>query len=189
MGELRYNNEPLAAYSAAAFLSLVRGLPRQEIEVETSNGIYKANLRGKDGLCEILMPKCKLLYSNNRKIIQNIDINHIDALMKNGLIRAVRCKNCKGVSEEVLQALACSSDGENIVGTMAISASPEGYSIRAYPLGKYGEFDFLYAAASLVYGSLSPAYTRFAFENSKNAHFARLSDFGAVYLASEISTL
>ena len=185
--DAHYNQNALAAYAAAVFFSRVRGFPTGEFEVETPRGVYKTLLSGDGGKCEILMRKCKLLYSKSPKTIQNVDINPVDALVVGGTIRALKCRAADGVSDEILHSLACSSQGENIIGSMAISKEKVGYRARVFSLENCSELDFLLAAASISYGTLTNLHARLDLCGSEAQLFARVAKDGALYLSSKIS--
>ena len=180
---------PLAAYSAAVFLWRVRGLPLDALEVETPVGVFKAALSGIDGKYEILLPKCKQLYSKSDKILKNVPTKTAKIKLGDDELRAFLCQDSDCVSDEVLRALSCSDNGERLIGALALSPQNSGYSVAFYSLGHLGYFDLLWALSSLDFLHLTERASRFEFRGLKDGVYARASPSGALALSSDIAIL
>ncbi len=62
-----------AAVAAAGFLVAFRGLPLDEVEVETDGGIFKVRFSEHNGKVSIILPKCKQILEKNHIFSGNIE--------------------------------------------------------------------------------------------------------------------
>lgn len=166
---------PPAALAAYEFLTLVRGLPLDEAEIETPVGIFKVARGGNDGKCEIILPKCKQLSTNSPIIINNTTIFVSTLRTDLGIIRVYKCEDIDALNDGILPSICASSDGENIRGALAYSQVGGTARVKSYFLeeGTRSEgFVAAYAVACLAVGfkhSESPLKITLA----KNDFFAR----------------
>ncbi len=146
---------PPAALAAYSFLVYVRGLPIDEAEIETPDGIFKTIRVGNDEKCEIILRKCKQLRINLPIEVQNTTILCTTLKTDVGIVRVARCENSEMVSDYVLRELTLSSDGENIRGALLYSENGDGITVRRYFIendGKCLDFISAHAVATLACG-------------------------------------
>ena len=164
----------------------IRGLPLEEVEVETTHKKYKIVVSGKDVKCEISLPKCKVISSKLCKNAQNVELYASDVFSKYGIIRACECADADIFSVDNLRALSLSDHGENIIGSVAISNALDGYLINYYSLLPLSLLDVLFAASSYLYRKLVSTPTQFTVRGSNVQLSARIGREGELLLSSQI---
>ena len=111
----------ISAFCAGTFLYKVRGYPNEELEIETSDGIYRVVRDQKSGIISILLPKCKVLYTNKREMLNEAEVFTSAFSYKNYIFKLVECKNVIHFSDAVLRALSRLSLGDSIDGVAVYS--------------------------------------------------------------------
>ena len=120
----------LAAYCAGVFMHEFRGLPNDTLDVETSKKIYKVVRGQKDGKSSVILPKCKVLYSNKREIIDETELAVSAVSFKDRIFKLVECVDAKHFSDVSLRALLRSCLGDSVDGVAAYSVEEGGAFVR-----------------------------------------------------------
>lgn len=91
-----------AAMAAAAFLTELRGLPLEELDIDTDCGVYRIISANNPQKREILLPKCKLLCAKTPITVENIEIFVSVVSDGHGMICTVKCSDVATFSESAL---------------------------------------------------------------------------------------
>ena len=151
-GKERYRYES-SALAAATFLLLVRGLPLDEISVETPMGDFYVNFTENGGKCGIILRKCKILCTNKAILLGGVELLCTETLTINGTVRVFFCEDSGCFSKESLSALSLADEKNNIVGALAVSVKNGYASVKAHSVNSERESigcDMLLAAASAL---------------------------------------
>ena len=144
-------NDPVGAVCAAAHLSLVRGLPLDEFEFETPDGILKIFRTG-DGFFALTIPKCKVLFTETAEML-GCEVRYTDVFMLDGVYRVVQSENASASHPSALIPLL--SVGRYLPDAVLFFSVTEG---ELYIL-PYTDFNpsppsslLLFSAAAYAYG-------------------------------------
>jgi len=152
-GELRANYAA-SALAAVGFLVCVRGLPLDEVTVETPSGIFEVM---KDFATEefgVLLPKCKILCTKSLVYASSIELDAVELVTKCGTVRIFVCPDADCFSAEALSALSLGADGENISATVALSMHGEYAKMKLNRVNSDKEsplLDAILASATLIF--------------------------------------
>ena len=125
-GNLR-ENYAASALAAVGFLVYIRGLPLDEVTVETPVGIFEVIRAERNAELGVLLRKCKFLCSKTLKYAKSIEICATEMLTKCGVVRIFVCPDADSFSAEALSVLSLGDDGENVSASVALSVH-EGYA-------------------------------------------------------------
>ena len=134
-----------AAYCAGVFMYELRGLPNDCLEVETSREINKVTREQKDEFTSIILPKCKVLYSNKRENVDDTELFVSAVSFRDRIFKLVTCTNAEHFSDVALRALLRSGIGDSIDGVAAYSMDDGGADIRYLLRESCSEFDVISA--------------------------------------------
>ena len=136
-----------ASVAAAVFLFAVRGLPLDEISVETDKGREDIEIAENGKKYYIRLPKCKLLCSNETKNIQKTEITFSDILVFDRRVRTVICDDVAFFLRENMASLIL-DDIEGCADVVtAASLSDNVLQIECYSRALC-ESDHIYSAIS-----------------------------------------
>lgn len=125
-GEKFYGYE-LSSIAASIFITEVRGLPLDEVSVETPCGIFEIKRVGSLLKYGIVLEKCKLIYTNKPVYVDEIEALVTAFSYKNNIYRATKCENLSLFDTNYLNSLLL-SNGEGCIDG-AIVYSQEGNNI------------------------------------------------------------
>ncbi len=127
------------ALAAACFILVVRGLPLDELSVETPVGKFEVLYSKKEEKCGILLPECKLLCSNKAAICSATELFFSEVLTDSGIVRVFECDDCTRFSNESLARLSIGDDGENISASVAFSCHNGSLSLKVHSVNPSSE--------------------------------------------------
>ena len=143
------SNDPAAAVSAAAHLSLKRGLPLDEFLFETPRGFLKISCTG-DGFFALTLQKCKVLFTDFVETL-GCTVKYCD-VSAGGVCRVVLAENIRAADTLALKELLTA--GRHLPSAI-LFASLDGSELEILP---YTDFNpsppsliELYAAAALAF--------------------------------------
>lgn len=107
---------PSAALAAAAFLTFVRGLPLEEVDIESEGERFKILLLPKRDNLQIFLPKCKLICAKRDVIVEKIKISVSDVNVNGRRISLIRCDDfsafdSSGLSRIIFESSEFAPDG------------------------------------------------------------------------------
>ena len=118
---------PSLALAAATFLTSVRGLPLDETEIETDGGIFKVERDVSSGKYGILLPKCKVIFTNKEMIVDKMPIKTSVVRALGNRICVSECADYEHFDHSSLARIALECDA---VGAVAYSRVSEGIVAR-----------------------------------------------------------
>ena len=119
------------AYASALFLTLVRRLPLEEIEMDSPHGVCLIKMLGNVGKYGILMPKCKYLRTKTLEFEGKItkDVKIVQA--GNACFSICHASDSDMIPKHILRRGLLSDRGENIIASAAVSAAGDSVSVKA----------------------------------------------------------
>ena len=120
-GELTLPIYLRCAIAAAVFLRRIRGLPLDEIDVETPVGHFTVGFDRSTLYPRIKAQKCKLLFSNYRETAQNVEVISNIYSTEIGRIKLIRCRNTSTFSCDALRQLSHGEQDTDLAATVAYS--------------------------------------------------------------------
>lgn len=133
-----------ASLAATAFLVAERGLPLDEVSIETESKNTDIEIAEKGKKYYIKLPKCKLLCSNKEKKSEKTEIIFSDILVFDRRVRTVICDDVAFFSKENMTSLIL-DDAEGCADVVTVaSLSNDIISIECYSLGLH-ESDYIYS--------------------------------------------
>ena len=151
-GVLR-ENYAASSLAAAAFLYYVRGLPLDEICVETPAGIFEVICLDGKGEFGVLLRKCKVLCSKSLTYAASIEVYAVELLTKCGVVRVFECPDADAFRAEALSVLSLGSGEENVCAAVALSYSESRVKMKLHRVNSDREsplLDAILAAATLM---------------------------------------
>lgn len=112
---------PSAVLCAAMFMRGVRGLPLDEVEIESCGKIYRIKYDHKSGKYYILMPKCKLLSSNINIFVNEIPLSVSLVECRDGLVSVNKCDDVEHFSISSLRRIYTEMRPYMTLGAVAYS--------------------------------------------------------------------
>lgn len=149
------SSDEVTAFCAGAFLYNVRGLPSEEIEVETPGGVYRISRCSKTDKISIILPKCKVLYTKKKEIIDEIEIFVSAFSYKNYIFKVCECKNSAFFADANLRALLRSSIEDSIDGVAVYSIEKDEVLVKLLPSDMQSGSLRLYALLATATAALS----------------------------------
>lgn len=153
------NGRPRANYAAASlaavgFLVYVRGLPLDELTVETPVGMFEVVKPNKDTEYGVLLPECKLLRTKTFEFGSCIELSAMELVTKCGIVRIFECPDATAFSEEALAVLSLGDEEENVSAAVALSRHNECVKMRLNRVNSDKEsplLDAILAAGTLLF--------------------------------------
>lgn len=109
-----------SALAASVFLSSVRGLVSDDINIETPRGTFNI-MRSEDGEYGVLLPKCKVLRSKSLEFSSSIEARCSEVFTNRGIVRVFECADARAYSDQALSLFSLGEEGENICASVAVS--------------------------------------------------------------------
>ena len=176
-GKVR-ENYAASSLAAAAFLHYARGLPLDEISVETPAGIFDVIRLDGNGEFGVLLRKCKVLCSKSLTYAASIELCAIELLTKCGVVRIFECPDSDAFRAEALSVLSLGSGEENVCAAVALSSFESRVKMKLNRVNSDKEsplLDAILAAATLM-------------SKKRSAHFPLSIELGGfTYRVAEIS--
>jgi hypothetical protein len=145
-----FRNFETVAYCAARFLYDVRGLPNDELEIETPEKIYTVTRDAKSGKIFVKLPKCKQLYTNKQENIDGIALNVSAVSCKDRIYKLTRCANAEHFAHSSLRTLLRSGLGDSIDGVAAYSLNGGDVQVRCILSGDESAVSYLFILLSVA---------------------------------------
>ena len=117
---------------AAIFMRVVRGLPLDEMEIDSCGKIYKVLCDKDEQKFRILMPKCKLLSSNITVSVDKMPILVSLIKIRDEIFSVTECSDSKYFSHSSLKRIYNEMRSFNVSGVVAFSVSGESIGARGF---------------------------------------------------------
>lgn len=142
-----------AALAVGRFLIEVRGLPLDELCVESPVGIHRLMLDKKNGKIAVNVGKCKILCTKEPAFLSGVELRTSRVLSEYGEIVITECKDSDCFSGEILAQLCRTNEPRDIFGAIACSVSDTPVRAACHSVRErdvHYPFIFAKAAASLL---------------------------------------
>ena len=120
----------LPAFCAGVFLYTKRGIPNEELEVESLGKIYRVIRDSKDGKIAVILPKCKVLYTSKKESVNEIEIFTSAYSYKNYIFKLAECENSRHFADTGLRTVLRNALGDSIDGVAAYSVEKNEASVK-----------------------------------------------------------
>ena len=158
------------AMAAAIFMTEIRGLPLDQIDIETPSIIL--SVVKKDRKLSIIAPKCKLMLSKHPVLAcgEETLVTLVSDDLDGKIYAVYECDSLASVDQTLLRALSFSSLGEPVAGAVAVCRSNRIPEARAHVVSATEEQLLILATAtacatgisSLLIGGSEFAFSRTA---------------------------
>ncbi len=137
-----------AALAGGRFLTEVRGLPLDEIEMCNSDKTERATVRASKEKIAVNARKCKVICAK-QEVFLGTEAAHVGRIMtERGEARAIISSDANMFSEELLRQMCITKEPCDVFGAVAYSVSGTEISAKCYsPKDRVGAEEYIFAKA------------------------------------------
>lgn len=172
------------AYAASLFLTEVRGLPLEELTIESNERFHAFKKVGRLNRLGALLPKCRQLYSNRPAVIGNVEIPVSAYTVEDFVIRAVKCRDSDTFDADNLRSLLLLCGGECADAAVAFSKCKSHFAAKMVTATDRRDLKLYSALAVASMASRLGEENPYVHLNGAEIAFVRYDD---TFLATDVS--